>query len=361
MRPPPPEDDPFDPDSSCGATAIPTERVPGSLLLVFDRSTSMDEDPDGDRPGDRDYDGTSKWDIAEEAIDTVLSSVGDDLGTGLLLFPTGDGGDICDVTLGASVPHVEIAPLSISRPAIRTALGGGPNGGNTPIHAALNAGWDYLDTLITPGQRGLILVTDGAENCDDASRDAVLARAETERRAFGYQTFAIGLDNSSNFLSTLAVNGGTPRNDTCMASCVIEPTSCGSSADCPGGASCIFGFCADTGTPDCCHYDVSAGDFRADFESVLGEIAERFLDSCVFDLPRGEDPSSFDPSQVNVGVTFEGEDRTVLRRGSDPGVDSWDYTSDEHDSIVIQGPICDELLMGDATVEIVLGCPTILI
>ena len=78
-------------------------------------------------------------------------------------------------------------------------------------------------------------------------------------------------------------------------------------------------------------------------------------------LPRGEDPSSFDPSQVNVGVTFEGEDRTVLRRGSDPGVDSWDYTSDEHDSIVIQGPICDELLMGDATVEIVLGCPTILI
>ena len=69
----------------------------------------------------------------------------------------------------------------------------------------------------------------------------------------------------------------------------------------------------------------------------------------------------FDPGLVNVGVTFEGEDRTVLRRSSDPAVDSWNYVDDTHESILIQGDICDRLLDGSAVVEIVLGCPTILI
>lgn len=352
--------DPFDPDAGCGSASIPTERVPGSLLLVFDRSGSMDEDPQGDREGDRDFDGPSKWDRSRTAIASALGSVDPSLSAGLLLFPTGEG-DVCDVELGPGVPHVPIAPLSTSRGAIDGRLASGTFGGNTPIYDALTAGYAYLDTLATEGQRGLVLVTDGAENCDDSRESAVLDEARIRHERDGYLTFAVGLTNSSSFLSELAVNGGTRRNDTCTAMCVAAPTSCSTSADCAGGGLCVLGFCADTSTPDCCHYNVSADDFETQFTEALDEIARRFLDSCVFRLPRGSDPSMFDPGLVNVGVTFEGEDRTVLRRGTDPAVDSWNFATSEHESIVIQGPICEELLGGSATVEIVLGCPTILI
>ena len=352
--------DPFDPDGACGSAAIPTERLPGSLLLVFDRSSSMDEDVQGHRAGDRAFMPPSKWDASEAAITAALAGTGDDLGVGLLLFPTLEG-DVCDVTLSSTVPRVGIAPLSTNRSVITSALAGGPNGGNTPIIAELRAGYQYLDGLSTEGQRGLVLVTDGAENCqrDSAAEAALLDEVRTRHETDGYLTYAIGLDNASNFLSTVAVNGGTPRNDTCSAMCVAPITTCATAADCTGAATCIFGFCVDSAPADCCSYNASQSSFTADFQSALDEIASRFLDSCVFRLPRGADPSAFSPNEVNVGVTFAGESRVVLARGTDTTMSSWDFTSASYDAIILQGPICDRLLAGSATVEIVLGCPTL--
>ncbi len=378
--------DPFDPDAACGVSTVPTERVPGSLLLVFDRSGSMDNPPSGDS-------GPTKWDLATEAINTVLSSVSDELSAGLLLFPTGEGSE-CNVSLSAGVPQVAVAPLSTSRPQIMSALSSAaPTGGNTPMFDALRAGWRYLDTLDAPGQRGVVLVTDGAETCDEGDRAAVRMQAATELATNHYLTFAVGLDHSNNDLSTIAYNGGTPRNDTCMPECTSD--LCSTDADCPGAGTCStflggFGFCScatnadcvapqtcEPGCPpffpgcgippmcageaNCCHYNAAASSFRSDFEAALDAIARRFLESCVFDVPRGSDPTMFDASLVNVGVTFEGEPRTVLPQSSDPDADSWNYTDSTHRSIIIQGPICDRLLMGSAVVEIVLGCPTILI
>lgn len=69
----------------------------------------------------------------------------------------------------------------------------------------------------------------------------------------------------------------------------------------------------------------------------------------------------FDPDRVNVGITFDGEPRQVLPQSGDPATDSWNYTTPEQDAIVIQGPICERLRMSAAEVEIVVGCPTLLI
>jgi hypothetical protein len=127
--------------------------------------------------------------------------------------------------------------------------------------------------------------------------------------------------------------------------------------------SSLPGFPAMTecrGPSNCCHYDAEGATFESDFQAALEEIATRFLDSCVFDLPR-DGVDMFDPTKVNVGVTFEGEMRQVLPQSSDPTMDSWSYTTPAQDAIVIQGPICERLRMSAAEVEIVVGCPTLLI
>jgi len=374
--------DPFDPDAGCGAATIPTERVPGSLILVFDRSGSMDEPASGDS-------GPTKWGLATTAINNALAGVSDELSMGLMLFPGSDG-DACSVASDALL--VDVAPLSTTRGIISSTLAGtSPSGRETPIGSALRAGWAELDELDGRGQKGLILVTDGAETCEtsQAERNAVLALATTENDASGYLTYAVGLNERNNFLSTLAFNGETPRNDTCMPECTAAtcygaseceggqacnntsvlgipvPGTCQCTMDshCPAGLSCnMFPIVGSTceGPSNCCHYDAEGGSFESDFQTALEDIASRFLDSCVFEVPR-DGVDMFDPNLVNVGVTFEGEERTVLRQSSDSSMDSWNYTTPENDALIIQGPICDRLLMGSAEVEIVVGCPTIII
>jgi hypothetical protein len=355
--------DPFDPSSACAASAVPTVRVPGSLLVVFDRSSSMDEDPNGSRPGDRDF-TESKWDLAERAVSEELGRVSPELSVGLLLYPS-NRDDVCSVELGAGVPQVPIAPLSTSLPAIESALAGGTSGGQTPTFRALRAGYRVLDSLDTDGPRGIVLVTDGAENCERTDGADVLEDAQRRHDEQGYLSFAVGLDSRDNFLSTLAVNGGTQALEICEASCVAPPTRCATDSDCPGGGTCVpfVGFCTEPagGASTCCHYDVSSGGFDTEFRRALAEISSRFLDSCVFRVPRPANPADFSPTLVNVGVTFDGDARIVVPQGSDPTEDSWHYTDTEYSSIEIEGELCDRLRTESATVEIVLGCPTILI
>ncbi len=378
--------DPFDPDAGCGSSTVPTERVPGSLILVFDRSGSMDNPANGDS-------GPTKWDLATSAINNALSGVSDDLNMGLMLFPH-TSGDECSVDSDAM--RVAVGPLSSTRSMISSALSGASaGGGNTPIASALRAGWAQLGEVEGRGQKGLIMVTDGAETCEtsQSERNAVLALATMQHDTNGYLTYAVGLDESNNFLSTLAFNGETPRTPTCMPECAEKtcydasecdagqacnnmsiggipvPGTCQCTMDshCPMGQTCetitlpIIGTVATCeGPSNCCHYNAEGSSFEADFQDALEDIASRFLDSCVFEVPR-EGIDGFMPNLVNVGVTFEGEDRTVLRQSSDSSMDSWNYTTPENDAIIIQGPICDRLLMSAAEVEIVVGCPTIII
>ncbi len=216
--------DPFDPANACGLSTIPTTQVPGTLMIVFDRSGSM-----GDAPSDS---GPSKWELATSAIDSVLTPASlDDLSAGLMLFPSdGDCG-------APSTPDVAIAELSTNRSVIHDALAGTGPGGNTPAFHALLSAYDYLHTLSTSGQLGVVLVTDGGESCNLDEADSVMARVQMEHDTRNILTFAVGLDYADNNLSTIAYNGGTPRNSTCMPTCTSG--SCLTDADCGGTARCV--------------------------------------------------------------------------------------------------------------------------
>ena len=287
---------PFDPDAACGAALIPSQRVPGSLLFVYDRSASMEEDPRGNDFGSDQYMGPSKWETARSEVNGVLGRTGDELSTGMLLFPPAGGGDDCSVNLGASVPQVPIGELATTRSAIGAQLNESPAGANTPIIEALRAGYAHLDTLTTPGQRGLVLVTDGAENCRQDERDAMVTEVAMQHSAKGYQTYAIALGIQHGFLSRIAEAGGTARNDTCTGQCIASQPFCMSDADCPSSQSCsgLGGFMICMGPTDCCNYSASEENFQADFAAAIDDIARRFLDSCVFEVP--ETSGTFDPT-----------------------------------------------------------------
>ena len=381
----PTRDAPFVPlDATCGRATIETARLPGSLLFVFDRSGSMDRSASGG--------AETRWDVAGGAVQAVLAELPDEANVGMLLFPPNAA--MCNV-VGPDLPQVPIAPLAASRDGIATELARVPDGTATPIFGALEVGWDHLASLGARGERAVALVTDGRENCADEDRDRVLARAVAELEERGHRTFVIGLSQSNTDLSALALNGGTRRNDTCMARCTTPPCVMDSDVPCPeSGAMCATfpdgegsatrtpGFCgclsdddcpAPTtcgtdggqsvcvGTPDCCHYDATTASFEADFQAALDAIVSVVFDQCVFDLPRGDDPAMFDPNQVNVQVSLDGGPAETVGRSSDEAVDSWDYTDASQEAIRIQGELCRRIQDGEATVEIVLGCPTILI
>jgi len=320
--------------SDCGYAAIPTYRAPGALLIVFDRSSSMEEDASGNTPGDSQYDqDTEKWKLTTDAINLVLPGLPQDALVGMLLFPNQSSDDWCSPLPD---PTVDVGPLSQTGPAITSLLSGPPGGSVTPLAQALTAGHQYLNTLSVTGQRAVLLVTDGAPSPACGQSGGETADFAASWFAQGQLTFAVGLDGSAaNLMSKTAANGGGSNAPGCNPDC------------------CSDLFCSDLAT--CCHYIAEGSTTQADLVAALEAIAGSFLSSCVFDVPKGEDPSQFDPAFVNVVVAVGDEEPVLVEQG---GV-GWHYVGGGTDQIVIEEPLCSQILATPSEVQILLGCPTV--
>jgi hypothetical protein len=327
------------PSQECGYAQIPTQREPGALLIVFDASSSMEQDARGKGPTEQGYDpDTQRWKVTANAIHAVVDQLSDDAAVGLLVFPN-QSSDQCDVQ---PTPAVPIAPLASTRDLIKGRLTpdfARTTGSVTPMPAGIRAGHDYLATVEVPGQKAIVLLTDGAPvGCAGANEANTIAAARDALTNRKQRTYAVGIDLSDSFLSQTAAAGGGARNATCVADC------------CPG----LLGCTAPAQSARCCHY-AAAG--TAALAAALSEIAGKALSSCVFNVPRGNDPSRFDPNQVNVVVSVEGGPQQTLVRDQAPG---WSYVPGTGETkLVINGSLCDELLAKSSTVEVLLGCPTV--
>lgn len=321
---------PIGPEAGCGYALIPTVREPGSILLVVDRSASMDNNPDGDEP---DPGEDTKWDLAQSAVGDVLNELPDDIRVGLLLYPKSGAG--CEVD---TEPQVDIAPLGQNRAVIKTAMGGLP-WGDTPTEKALWNAYAHLASIPGQANRGIVLLTDGAWNCG-SQNTAVYSAVEYAYVNDGILTFAIGIPGAAvGALSHLVSLGGGSRFDGCNGKepdywHPLQSEDCGATLD----------------NHDCCHYPVDSATYVADLTAALSEVASKFLTSCVFAVPKSG-PGPFDPDLVNVYV-----DGTLIPQNS---FDGWTYVGGGTDSLEIHGPTCDLLLTGQAAkVEIQLGCVT---
>lgn len=181
----------------CGGEAYEATAIPPNVLIVQDRSGSMDQ-----KVGDE---GT-KWELAQTAIEQIVSDYADDVYFGLMLYPGTD--QDCDEgnSCGPGFVSIDVGPLTA--PAITDSLGNAKTCSlGTPTAESLESLQDYpgLEDLERPNY--VLLITDGQSSCDDpVSIVEALRNEDPEIKTF-VVGFGDGVDPTE--LNEMALAGGT--------------------------------------------------------------------------------------------------------------------------------------------------------
>jgi hypothetical protein len=205
---------------TCGVTSNPVMPSPPDVLIVQDKSGSMNEDDNGNTCN---RNCTSKWTELTTALSTVITATDTSVNWGLKYFSDNNA---CDASMA---PAVAVAPMSGA--AVTASIMRTQPGGNTPTRDAVSYGAQYLGTLTDTNPKFLLLATDGLPNCpsgcaadpmpmgmctttDNPTEDSAAEAAVTMAAMMGYPTFVIGIGNvatAQNTLNQLAIAGGQPQ------------------------------------------------------------------------------------------------------------------------------------------------------
>ncbi|MCB9589579.1 MAG: hypothetical protein H6718_29465 [Polyangiaceae bacterium] len=333
--------------NGCAGDRYDGEPVPLDILILLDRSGSMDE--------------SGKWGAVTSSINSFLTSVtGDGVGVGITFFPVKwstnpnlpascasnadcgaygpclpglakcNGGllgiqDSC-VSVDYTQPRVPITALPGAASQIQQAMASeNPGGDTTPIAPALKGVHDYAKVWAeahTDRQVVVVLATDGEpNNCTDNSVSTSAGYAAAGLAANpSVKTFVIGIGDLG-VLNQIAQQGGT------------------NSA-----------------------YIVSSGNAGQGFLDAMNEI--RGAVKCQYKIPT---PTEGDPNpdKVNVGITQDGGEQEVVPQVSGPGAcvgqPGWYYDNPSNPTQILLCPAsCDIVEFSDSVVvDVVIGCDTV--
>jgi len=207
-----------------------TKNLPPDVLIVLDRSGSMNEDLSGATcTGTAGCGATSKWSIATMTLSSYLPTVETTVNWGLKLFASGNTGGSCTVMTGA-----EVMPAPMNAATITQRLAPVMPGSSTPTTMAIMAASAYLKTVNDGNPKFILLATDGIptcgsdmcaagvntgggsqKQCDDAN---AIAAVKSVHDNDGIPTFVLGIGTANSpgdsTLSQMAMNGGFPRAGT---------------------------------------------------------------------------------------------------------------------------------------------------
>ncbi len=218
------------PDQGCGtltlASTVKKINMPGNVLIIFDRSISMNDD----------WNGQPKWQAAGDAVINALTPIADQLTIGAVLFPspmsTGGGcidptGITCAILGGDPTQFCAVNPITASDqldfgpgPQAITTLQTGSNGsplyqpvGATPTSEAVAAADMALSGATLVGTTVVILITDGEPNCN-WDQNATVTTISNWLSQKNIKTYVVGLPgamsgNGPMVLDALAQAGGT--------------------------------------------------------------------------------------------------------------------------------------------------------
>lgn len=180
----------------CDGEAYSAASVPPNVLIVLDRSGSMNDS----------IPGGTKWTVAKDAIANILSAQGDNVWFGLSLYP---GEDLsCDQGMDCGPGFAVVAPGATTATAINDALGDASTCSfGTPTAENLAALVGYAGLKDTSRANYVLLVTDGQSTCDDPVAQVEALRAQDPE----VKTFVVGFGDGvdPDELNAMATAGGT--------------------------------------------------------------------------------------------------------------------------------------------------------
>jgi hypothetical protein len=295
--------------AACGLQSTITSHGPTDVLLVLDRSDSMnysiaedcycDAAPEGGNAPVCVIAGscTSRWASLTTALNTILSSTAK-IRWGLKLYTTPDS-TICGVSSGVEVPI-----SAGSAPAIATLMASVVPANNTPTAAAITAATAYLATVSDTSRKVILLATDGAPNCHAGGTSTTTdvqgtIAALTAAASAGFSVYVIGIGPSVGNLNSFAQAGGTAT-----------------------------------------YYPATS---PADLANALASISQTVTE-CTYTLP------STPPDPNNIAVYL---DKQLVVQDV---VNGWSFGTSSS-SIVLNGTVCDRVTSGAAsTVQVIFGC-----
>lgn len=256
---------------------------PADLLLVVDKSGSMDDELET---------GQDKWPVMRDALTTVVQQYENGIRFGLMLYPEGD-------SCAAGGVRAQLAMQNAG--PITSQLGSTSPDGGTPTHTTVAAAGAYFAGVTSPGDRYVLLATDGEPNCGDPLDEQAPTVTEsiaaiTALRGDGIMTFVLGF-------------GGTINN---------YPATLQSMAD-AGGTGDYFA----ANSPD---------ELATALDTIAGEVG---LPSCSFRLDRM-------PGGAAELIVYQ-DDELISRDESHQS--GWDY-SPANNTLTFYGSACDAILGG---------------
>jgi hypothetical protein len=307
----------------CGVNNRPLVALPPDVLIVLDRSGSMDNDIADKGCGDGGMvtgmcGALSKWGIMTPAIKQVVTSTEGMVNWGLKFFADTNS-TTCNVNNNANVPVAATNATAVNNAITgqTNAQGGISNGSRTPTRAGVTGAVTYLNSIQDQNPKFILLATDGLPNCPatgNTSNDDSTAAVAAVKTAFtaGIPTFVIGIATSGmgtaeTTLNMMATAGGYPQ---------------------PGTTS---------------YYSVDSQQALIDaLTAIVGKVGGE----CRFGLgalPTGNDGrTSYD--KINVFADGTRVDRDTSHAGG------WDYADQSHMSIVLGGQLCQDVMDGKVSV-----------
>jgi len=299
----------FGGQTSCAQQQVPIKALPPDILIIQDRSASMDDDSN-DQKCNGGCGANSKWAQVTTAIESVVNTTQASVNWGLFYFS--DGSSMCGVNTNPSVP-VD----STDAAQIVASLETNTPSGATPTAATVNNAVAYMKTLTDSNPKYLLLATDGQPNCKgNSSNNTDVAGATTaisNSLAAGFPVFVVGIGNVSTATATL--NGMATAGGEAQA-----------------GATAYY---AVTDT--------------ASLEVALTKIVG-MVSSCTISL------ENVPSGQWTMAIWATDSSGQVVQLPSSNS-DGWAYTNTNKSSIMLVGPTCDSLKNGGySNIQFVYTC-----
>jgi hypothetical protein len=295
------------PGGDCGAQAMAADPVPSNLLIVLDRSCSMNTA----------VAGKTKWQHAVAAIDTLVANYKTKLRFGLILFPdlTAPACGLSGIPIPVSDTAADDVTALLDKTLVTKKVADWYPGDPcvTDIDQGLATAATEPALADTTRQNYVLLVTDGRQTaCGTtvAAREAACVKTIADMKAKNVSTFVLGFGSAVDpeHLNDCALAGGVPN----------------------AGATKYF----------------DAQD-AATLDQALATIAAQAALSCTIELQ--DTPP--DPSKLYVFF-----DKTTEATRDPTHTNGWDYDPATN-RITFYGKACSDLKDGTVKkIDVVFGC-----